>query len=184
MKKDPALETYRDEAVQLLSDQYAADRLDVEEFERRLDLVNAAVDRKEIESAVGDLPALRQEDPDPSHSWPEAANSAPVLSILSERKLSGNWLDPGGARSVTLLASTRLDLRDTELSAGTVTVDVVAIMGEVKIIVPPDMRVENQITPLLAEVNMKGSRSGDAKKRTLRLTGFALMAEVNVVVKQ
>ena len=183
--KDEGLEAYRDAAVELLSAGYTEDILDVDEFERRLEVVQAATSREEIREAVSGLPeAVRQ--PLPGQPLPEESESASdqqVISILSERKLSGDWLHQGRATSISFLGSSRLDLRDTALDRREIYLNVLTIMGETKIVVPPDMRVENDITPLLAEVHIKAPRARDPKRRTLRLTGFALMGEIQVEVR-
>lgn len=183
MKDDEALESYRYAAIELLTEAYTADQLEMEEFERRIAQVHNAVEPGEIRDAVAGFP-----EPDPrlaSLDWePERGEIAdmgqPVLSILAERKLSGDWLNGSRARSISVLGSSRLDLRDTALTEPVVSLHVVAVMGETRIIVPPDMRVENYVTPILAEVSVRAPRRRSAKRRTLRLSGFAVMGEIRV----
>ena len=187
MSQERSLETYREQAIELLSAGYTADQISVDEFERRLDLVNDASTVAEVREAVGDLPVVRQEAEaaeEPRLAERESSDiDQQIVTILSERKLTGDWLDDDRATSISFLGSSRIDLRDTALHEPYVPLNVIAIMGEAKIIVPPDMRIQNNITPLLAEVHVEGGRRKEKRSRTLRLSGFALMGEVHIVVK-
>jgi hypothetical protein len=186
MKEDEALESYRYAAIELLTEAYTADQLEMEEFERRIAQVHNAVEPGEIHDAVADFPEPRTEGAHVASEEEDldvAEMGQPVLSILSERRLSGDWLNGSSARSISILGSSRLDLRDTALEEPVISVHVVAVMGETRIIVPPDMRVENLVTPVLAEVSVRAARKRSTKRRTLRLSGFAVMGEVRVEVR-
>lgn len=183
MKEGQSLEGLKERAIALLSAGYAADLLDMEEFERRVGLVNEAESSKQVRSLVADL---RSEELDPPPQEPSSRDDLgdqQILSILSERKLTGDWLEGGHASSISVMGSTRLDLRETGEHRPYITLHVVAVMGETRIIVPADMRVENDITPVLAEVRIQAPRARETRKRTLRLSGFALMGEIRVEVR-
>lgn len=186
MKEDEALESYRYAAIELLTEAYTADQLGMEEFERRIAQVHHAVKPAEIREAVAGFPEPDLGRESPSSSWRDydlAATGQPILSILAERRLSGDWLHGSSARSISVLGSSRLDLRDTGVTEPVITLHVVAVMGETRIIVPPDMRVENYVTPVLAEVSVRAPKKRSPKRRTLRLSGFAVMGEIRVEVR-
>lgn len=185
--KEDALESYRHSAVEILTEAYAADKLDMEEFEKRTTLVHNAVTVAEIRDLLADLPApLSSSDPlqEPTASK-EGDDGAPrILSILSERSYRGDWLEGGHGSALTLLGETRLDLRNTSLDQQTISLHVVAILGETRIVIPPDMRVENNINAVLAEVSVNTRRGNNPKRKTLRLSGLAVMGEIRVDVKE
>jgi hypothetical protein len=92
--------------------------------------------------------------------------------------MTGNWITSRYVTSTTVMGEMTLDLRDVVLTEDT-QLHVVAVMGEVKILVPPKMSVENHISAVLAEHNdTVGTRRGEGP--TLRLTGTALLAEVSL----
>ena len=184
--KNDALESYRCAAIELLTEAYTADTLDMEEFERRTTLVHNAMTAAAIQDALADIPtAAGPEEPmgEPATQEVGDSGSPQVISVLSERKYRGDWLEGGRGSALTVLGATRLDLRETALDQGIVSLHVVAIMGETRIVIPQDMRVENNISAVLAEVSINAPRSRDRKQRTLRLSGFALMGEIRVDVK-
>lgn len=186
MKEDEALESYRYAAIELLTEAYTADQLGMEEFEKRIAQVHNAVEAAEIREAMAGFPEPRLEGESQGSRW-EAydlpVTGQPILSILSERRLSGDWLHGSSARSISVLGSSRLDLRDTGSTEPVISLHLVAVMGETRIIVPPDMRVENYVTPILAEVSVRAPKKRAPMRRTLRLSGFAVMGEVRVEVR-
>lgn len=185
MYQENGLEGYRESAIELLGADYAADRIDMEEYERLVSQLQNAVTRADIRSVMEELSTL--------HTSPgsrettadlEDESNQQVITVLSERKLSGDWLTRNRASSVTVLGETRLDLRDLDPDRREIRLNVLAILGETRILIPPDMQVENNITPLLAEVHVRGPRRIGPKRRLLRLSGFALMGEIRVEVKE
>ena len=89
-----------------------------------------------------------------------------------------------------MMSDNRLDFTNAALPVGgVVNVDLTAIMTAVKIIVPPGMRVVNELHAFMADV-----RSGADELATegltspttpiIRLTGTAFMAEVKVKVRR
>ncbi|MFW6215230.1 MAG: DUF1707 SHOCT-like domain-containing protein [Alkalispirochaetaceae bacterium] len=182
MKEGESLRALKERAIELLQAGYASDRLDMDEFERRLDLVTTAESARAVKEVVADLRQI-EEAADPPERRDDGRNQR-ILSILSERMFSGDWLVGAHASSIAVLGSTRLDLRDTATDKTVVSLHVVAVMGETRIIVPPDMRVENDITPILAEVRIQAPRARETRGRTLRLSGFAVMGEVRVEVRK
>jgi hypothetical protein len=62
------------------------------------------------------------------------------------------------------------------------------VMAACKVVVPPGMRVINELHALMASVHSKAddatTGTGSAYAPTIRLTGFAVMAEVKVVVRR
>lgn len=184
--KENALESYRYAAIELLTEAYTADHLDIEEFERRAALVHNALTPTEVQHALVDLTASTSlETPleEPSAPGTGDDSTPQILSILAERRLSGDWLEGGRGSALTVLGSSRLDLRDTALNQQIIFLHIVAIMGETRIVIPPDVRVENNISAVLAEVSINTPRNAVKKRRTLRLSGLAVMGEIRIDVK-
>lgn len=165
------LERRRQHALDTLSSRYAQGLLDDAEFESALRAVRTAPSESELSTAL-DRFAPRTEDR--SATVPGQT----VYAILSERRMTGNWITHRYVTATTVMGEMTLDLRGVVLTEDT-QLHVVTIMGEVKILVPPEMSVENHISAFLAEHNdTVGNRRGQGP--TLRITGTALLAEVSL----
>ena len=184
-----SIEPWREEAMEFLSRSFANDHISIDEYERRLDRVNTADSIELITRAIEDLPGAGALSPTvPEHEPPERGpvHRAPasyqtdktILTVLGSRTLRGDWLRNRHATSVTLLGSSCIDLRECDLPSEA-ALHVVSIMGECQIEVPEGVEVINSVTPVLAEVVDKTSRSRSSHA-TLRVTGIALMSEVKI----
>lgn len=165
------LERHRQHALDRLSARFAQGILDNPGFESALREVRSASTEIELSAA------LERSVPRPVERSPSGPTQS-VYAILSDRHMTGNWITNRYVTATTVMGDMTLDLRDLVLTEDT-QLHVVAIMGEVKILVPPELSVENHISAFLAEHTdtVGGRRFGGP---TLRLTGTALLAEVSV----
>ena len=102
---------------------------------------------------------------------------------MGECKRRGVWAVPAHHSAFALMGSVVLDLREAQLSAHHTQINASSIMGEVKIIVPADMHVVVDGTPIMGEF-------GQAKDKvpaelgphspTIRVRGMAMMGSVTV----
>ena len=117
----------------------------------------------------------------PSESVPDRQG---VMACLSNAKRNGGWVLPRLFRALAIMGEVKLDLRDVHLGAGTSEIQVRAVLGNIEITVPHNLRVECDGTPFLGEFNIKrrskGMPSPDAP--LIRITGGAFMASVKVRV--
>ena len=105
-----------------------------------------------------------------------------TLCALSNAKRDGNWLLPRLFRAVSIMGEVKLDLRDVRLGAGVSEIQVCAIMGNIRITVPHNLRVEVEGNPVLGEFKVKrtsrSSPSPDAP--VIRITGGSYLGSVTV----
>ena len=117
-----------------------------------------------------------------------AAPNSRLLAVMSESKRTGRWLVPQRLDVVALMADTKIDLTSAVMPAGGAEFHVRSFWAACKIIVPPEMRVINEMHAIMASVVSKADEmQAEGAKRhgpTLRLTGTAFMAEVKVVVRR
>jgi len=165
------IDSRREDAREHLSRAFADGRLDSAQFTDRIERVGAAGTIAEIASCTDDLTVNA-----PSPQKPIDDRS--IVTVLGSRNLRGDWLRERYATSITLLGQTTLDLRDCELPQD-LTIHLVSVMGECRISVPSDVSVINSVTPLLAEVNDRVPATAGAR-RTIRITGIAIMSEVRI----
>lgn len=186
------LDAERQYVIDRLTDAFAADTITMDEYERRASAVSAANSLDELERIAYDLPtqARRASHPDrrpgsAGHGIDDTVIGAtPVMTacIMSDRTMTGDWLTSDRVSSFTVMGSTRLDLRDVDLPAGPIRIEVFTLMGDTRIIVPPDLPVH-----LKAFAFMGDSRAGrEVRQKTggarswVEISGFVMMGSLTV----
>ena len=110
-----------------------------------------------------------------------------VVSFLSSNEREGRWELPRNFRALAVLGNVELDLREAVIGIGVSLIEAVAVMGNIEIIVPPDVAVESEGDSLLGSfvVKYQGGVSPSAATglRTVRITGTAYAASVEINVK-
>ena len=127
-----------------------------------------------------------QYDPAAYPLAPETARGG-VVSFLSSNEREGRWELPRHFRALAVLGNVELDLRDAVIGIGVSFIEAVAVMGNIEIIVPPDVAVESDGDSLLGSfvVKYKGNATPAAANglRVVRITGTAYAASVEIIVK-
>ncbi len=179
MESYSELDRQKEETIERLASAYARDEISMEVYEELTERIQAAPDLASLDATCRSLPI--PVDPPPNTTpHPQAVDPGEkIVTILSDRKLSGNWIRGRNATCFTILGSTTLDLRDTELRQHP-HVHVVSLMGTVTIRLPSTTRVNSSITPVLGETSKKGRPARNAGPDEVTLTGVAIMSEVKV----
>ncbi len=190
----------RDVTIDALMEHFANDVMDVDEFERRVGIAHSATTTDEIKDLLrdlpggGDLPAVAGAEGGnlpasiPQYTVTSAArvsDKAFVVACLSGASRTGRWSPARKNYSVTVLGGTELDFREAILGPGITEIQVYAMCGGVDIIVPPGLNVESHGIALLGgfEHAAGGAIHADPSAPTLRVTGVALMAGVEISVR-
>jgi hypothetical protein len=107
-----------------------------------------------------------------------------MLALMSETKQTGRWIVPRRLDVRAIMGDLFLDLRDAALPPGFCEIDVVAVMSNVKVLVPPGVVVEGLLTSVMAAVGNDAEDDGRLPTTAIRvrLTGIAFMSEVRVRV--
>jgi hypothetical protein len=115
----------------------------------------------------------------PPESVPERQGT---LCALSNAKRDGDWLLPRLFRAVSIMGEIKLDLRNVRLGAGTSEIQVCAVMGNIRITVPHNLRVEVDGSPFLGEfsVKRKSASAPSPDAPTIRITGGSYLGSVKV----
>ncbi|HZL18511.1 MAG TPA: LiaF domain-containing protein [Polyangia bacterium] len=182
--------TARDRAIAALSDAFAHDVLDVEEFERRVTVAHTSEASAEILALIADLPAstdaiarvpvaLAQAEPT---TIGEAATTQTVYAIMGGVDRRGAWTVPQRWRVIAMMGGAQLDLREARFPAGVIDLEVKAVFGGVQIIVPPGLAVEVHGTAIMGgfqNVN-RAPAHPDPDAPLLRVHGIAIMGGVDI----
>ena len=196
----PALARAREQKISELSQHFANDDLSLDDLERRIERVYHAGSIAELDAITADLRAAPPAT-SPDRLPRSAAAPVPVydranvpvhegrlLAIMSETRRTGRWQVPPRLDVVSLMADTKIDLTQAVMPPGGAEIHVRSFWAACKIIVPPEMRVINEMHAIMASVTSKApemdpvgvTRHGPV----LRLTGTAMMAEVKILVRR
>lgn len=199
----------REEAIRLLTDRYGDGTLGDAEFELRLGQLRAAADATALEAVALDLrdrptpetgarhvgvpaPWPRPAPSYPAPSYPAPSYPAPspalpddeqrILAVMTETRRSGWWSVPHRLRVTAIMSEVKLDLREAAIAPGA-TIEVMSIMANVIILVPPGLAVEFEVSAMLGSaIGPKESPSLYSGAPRLRVVGSSTMAEVRVKV--
>lgn len=143
----------RERVTEVLRDALAEGRLDMEEFEERLEATLKARTYGELTPITRDLPAA-------AASAPVSLNKAPVdrggwgsrivggegsstwaVAVMSGFQRKGRWTVPRRFDSFVFWGGGEIDLREADFADGEVVLNCIAIMGGISVIVPPGVQV-------------------------------------------
>jgi hypothetical protein len=117
----------------------------------------------------------------PSETVPERQG---MMSLMASLTREGDWVLPRLFRVFCCMGNATIDLTQVRLGAGESVIEVRCIMGEVKLIVPHNLRVECSGHPILGEFTVK--RWSDSRPMqeapVVRVNGVSLMGSVSVRV--
>jgi hypothetical protein len=142
----------RDRVAEVLRDALAEGRLDMEEFEERLEAAYKARTYGELAPLTRDLPAAAPvpvsfvKEPARGEGWTGRitggeGSSTGAVAILSGFERKGRWTVPKRFSCFALMGGGELDLRDADFADREVEITCVAVMGGVQVVVPPGVEV-------------------------------------------
>jgi hypothetical protein len=180
----------RERAIAVLSDAFANDALEVEEFERRVTLAHTSETVEAIAALTTDLPAsttalapatvaLAPAAPEPTGA-PET-----MYAIFGGIDRRGSWTVPRRWRVVAAFGGGQLDLREARFPTGVIDLEVKAVFGGVQILVPPGLAVEVQGSAIMGgfqNVN-RAPAHPDPDAPLLRVRGLAIMGGVDITMR-
>ena len=183
----------RERIVQDLADHFAQDRLTLPEYERRVELAYRAETADALQDLTRDLrshPPVRLDQP-AGMTAPGEARLANIgtraknfFALMSGVARRGRWTVPARIRAVACMGGIGLDLREATLTAPVTDIYVLAVMGGVEIIVPPDVRLETDGFAIMGgfEDQLREAASHDASAPLIRVHGLAIMGGVEARV--
>ncbi|MFD9222873.1 DUF1707 domain-containing protein [Streptomyces sp. NPDC060064] len=193
-----ASDSERERVAERLREAVAEGRLDMEEFEQRLDAAYRARTHGELEPLVSDLPVgglpVVGTAPSPvatgSGGWAQRvggpATSNGAFAFWGGFGRKGTWTVGRKFTTFTLMGGGELDLREARFEDRETVIRCFAIMGGVHIVVPPDLNVEVGGFGLMGGFGEQGQSEGlpDPAAPRVRITGFAIMGGVGVERKR
>lgn len=179
----------RERIAERLRDAVAEGRLDMTEFEERLDLAYKARTHGELVPLVRDLPASSATpaaDGDPA--WParigKPATSKGAFAFWSGFGRRGKWTVARNFTAAVLQGGGDIDLREASFEDREIVIRCFAVMGGIQVVVPPELHVEVTGFGFMGGFDDRGAGEGTPGSPRVRITGFALMGGVDVKRKE
>ena len=183
----------REKAIARLSEHFAADTLEVEEFERRVTLAHTKDSPEAIDALLVDLPALDRDGKEAKHvvtAGPTVVQSLvpadddrqSLFAVFGGVQRGGTWTVPRKLRVTAAMGGVQLDLREARFPPGGVDIHVRAVFGGIDIIVPPGLAVQMHGSAIMggfAQVD-RSPASPDPEAPMVRVHGVAVMGGVDV----
>ncbi len=194
--KPANIEAAREQAVEVLMEHFSRDVMDLEKFEGLLDAVNRCSTTGDLRELLSKLPPLPSSKP--ATDMIPAPGGAPVvvdadrvrsrgflISVLGGTNRAGRWIPARKNFALGVLGGITLDFREALLGAGITDVNVLAVLGGIEIVVPPEMAVEVDGMAVLGgfEYNTDAPLRSDSDIPTLRIRGLAVLGGVNIEVR-
>ncbi|MEZ7003217.1 DUF1707 domain-containing protein [Streptomyces sp. AD55] len=187
----------RERVAEVLRDALAEGRLDMAEFEERLDATYRARTYGELTPITRDLPtgatvasaAPRSEAPARAEGWASRitggeGSSSWAVALLSGFQRRGRWTVPKRFTCYALLGGGEVDLRDANFAEREVVITCVTVMGGVNVIVPPGVEVSVNGFGVMGGFDQREDGvAGDPGAPRVIVKGFAFWGGVGVVRK-
>ncbi|MGW1778545.1 DUF1707 SHOCT-like domain-containing protein [Streptomyces sp. NPDC002143] len=189
----------RERVSEVLRDALAEGRLDMAEFEERLDQTYKARTYGELAPITRDLPvagvvpplvpSLRKE-PVADGSWAGRVvggegSSTWGVAVLSGFQRRGRWTVPRRFNCFAFWGGGEIDLREADFAADEVVINCVAIMGGMQITVPPGVEVAVRGIGVMGGFDQRESGVvGDPGAPRVIVTGFAFWGGVGIERKK
>lgn len=192
----------RDRVVEQLRDALAEGRLDMQEFEERLEAAYAARTYGELAPLTRDLPGqgvaapmpvappvsmIKERSPDAG--WPERivggeGSSTWGVAVMSGFERKGRWTVPRRFNCFAFWGGGDIDLRDADFADREVVINCMAIMGGMHVTVPPGVEVVVRGIGIMGGFDhSEEGVPGDPGAPRVIISGFAFWGGVGVTRK-
>lgn len=194
-----AVRETRERVIACLSEEFAHDRLELEEFERRLGVAHRSDSLAELRQLTSDV--ISELDGEAAVALAvaapvELATAAPapamvpasrraeqtLAAVLGGTAREGRWTPPQKLRVVAIMGGVELDFREAVLAPGITEVHATVFMGGLSIIVPPTLAVEMDGIAIMGGFahTERAPAQSDPDRPVLRVTGVAVMGGVDI----
>ncbi|MEU5096139.1 DUF1707 domain-containing protein [Streptomyces sp. NPDC020996] len=185
----------RERVAEALRDALAEGRLDMTEFEERLEATYRARTYGELAPITRDLPVPGVTPPAPVSFAKEGAGSGEwagrivggegsstwAVAVMSGFQRKGRWTVPRRFTCFAFWGGGELDLREADFADREVVINCVAIMGGVNVIVPPGVEVVVRGIGVMGGFDQRAEGApGQPGAPRVIVTGFAFWGGVGV----
>lgn len=191
------LDSARREAIRVLCQAHAEDRLPIEAFEARLDRLKQAPNESTLAAIIADLepllpvPITTRTGAVAIPDNPEVASPVypaeflRLASVFGSTTRAGSWTVPLVIEARVLLGEMTIDLRDAVFGSDVVDIEADVRLGSFTLIVPAGTQVENEVEETLSSSthSTRSARGARPNGLLVRLRGRAILASVEIKEK-
>ncbi|WP_217144065.1 DUF1707 domain-containing protein [Streptomyces sp. AC627_RSS907] len=185
----------RERVAEVLRDALAEGRLDMSEFEERLDATYSARTYGELAPITRDLPVgtadvaprvSMTKEPERGGDWAGRitggeGSSSWAVAVMSGFQRKGRWTVPKRFNSFAFWGGGDIDLREANFADGEVVINCIAVMGGMNVIVPPGVEVVVRGIGIMGGFDHREEGvPGDPGAPRVVVTGFAFCGGVGV----
>lgn len=107
-----------------------------------------------------------------------------AVAFWSHQRREGDWILPRQFRAVAFMGNVEIDLTSARVGPGTSHIEVMSFMGNITILVPPDLRIDVDGDPMLGsfEVKREAASTTSLDSPLIRITGSAVVGSVDVKI--
>jgi hypothetical protein len=184
----------RERVAEILRDALAEGRLDMAEFEERLDATYQARTYGELAPITRDLPVPGVAPPAVSFAKAPAepgtwaarivggeGSSARAFAVMGGFQRKGRWTVPRRFTAFTFWGGGELDLREADFAGREVEINCIAVMGGIQVVVEPGVEVVVRGIGVMGGFDHREDGApGDPDAPRVIITGFAFWGGVGV----
>ncbi|MFI7338436.1 DUF1707 domain-containing protein [Streptomyces sp. NPDC050085] len=183
----------REKVAEQLRDAVAEGRLDMEEFDERLEATYKARTYGELEPLVRDLPGTSAPTPvsfvkapvaDGEVDWPARiggeATSSFAFAFWGGFNRKGRWTVGERFTAFAMWGGGEIDLREANFATRDVEIRCYTIMGGIQVKVPPELDVTVRGFGIMGGIDDRATGSGTSGSPRVIVRGFALMGGIGV----
>ena len=178
-----ALRDRREEVIQLLTDSFANDLIDMDAFEQRTTLAHGATTVADLDALIGDLepvPKDAKHAPLVVHVDAVPRPYVTTMALFGSVERQGGWSVPQDFAVSAIFGTVVLDFREARFAAGVTEVHVRVVFGSCEIIVPPNLAVECEGTGIFGSFEQAAAPVVDPDRPLLRIVGSAVFGSVEI----
>jgi hypothetical protein len=182
-----AVRDRREAVIQRLSDSFAIDLIDVDEFETRLSEAHAAQTVAALDALLIGLAPLPPATVStalvpPSVHTGLMVPTETIRATFGNLERRGTWAVPSALSARAIFGNVVLDFREARFTAGVTELDAHATFGNLEILVPPHLAVDCQGGTLFGNIESHGVNTSvpDPERPLLRIRGRAVFGNIEV----
>lgn len=173
---------------------YTNNHITIETLESRLSRLYSTDSLSELTGLTEDLPPMPgsedrktgdtyQWERDRYDSIPkQRRKSQTFFAFMSGSGRKGSWAAPREINTISLMGGVELDFRQASFPRETVTLNCLALMGGLTVLVPPGVTVSSTVIPLMGGCENKTDEHGTGPH--IQIRGLVIMGGIEIKTKE
>ncbi len=180
----------RNNVIERLEHSFAQNLLDIDVYEKRMEIAVNTASKRELLSLIEDLPVPTETNKQSSSfdrillNLGEIKDYDVTLALLSGATRKGLWYPPKRMKVVAIMGGVDLDYSQAQIPPGVSNIDIFALMGGVNIFVPEGVNVEVTGIPIMGGIDNRAASSGKLGAPTIKVNAITLMGGLDIKVKR